>query len=269
MASSAGSARACRHYPRMPQPHPGWSRSLLSPGRDRRCGHSRHLSRTNRSARQDGKNLALPRGESLRTIRLRIGLWLRKPETGSGRSHPAGVPLRSRDRREAPRRRPAHARQCDSISRRSILSLARTSDWTSRSPSVVELVVETTTTRTKRGRGVKPVAFDYYRPQGVAEAVALLSDKGDSAAILAGRRRHDARADVEPESGSSARGDRHLTHRGPENHFGTRQRGGDWRRSDTERRTELRYNCAGGPATCNGIAVGGAFSDAQSWNTWR
>ena len=51
---------------------------------------------------------------------------------------------------------------------------------------MVELVVETTTTWTKRGRGVKPVAFDYYRPQGIAEAVALLSDKGDEAAILAG-----------------------------------------------------------------------------------
>jgi len=33
---------------------------------------------------------------------------------------------------------------------------------------------------------VKPVAFDYYRPQALSEAVALLSDMGDEATILAG-----------------------------------------------------------------------------------
>jgi 2-furoyl-CoA dehydrogenase FAD binding subunit len=33
---------------------------------------------------------------------------------------------------------------------------------------------------------VKPVAFDYYRPEAVSEAVALLSEKGDEAAVLAG-----------------------------------------------------------------------------------
>ncbi len=33
---------------------------------------------------------------------------------------------------------------------------------------------------------MKPVAFDYYRPQALSEAVALLSDMGDEAAILAG-----------------------------------------------------------------------------------
>jgi 2-furoyl-CoA dehydrogenase FAD binding subunit len=33
---------------------------------------------------------------------------------------------------------------------------------------------------------VKPVAFDYYRPEAVSEALALLSEKGEEAAILAG-----------------------------------------------------------------------------------
>lgn len=33
---------------------------------------------------------------------------------------------------------------------------------------------------------MKPVAFDYYRPQALSEAVALLSDMGDEAALLAG-----------------------------------------------------------------------------------
>ena len=33
---------------------------------------------------------------------------------------------------------------------------------------------------------MKPVAFDYYRPQALSEAVALLSDMGDEATILAG-----------------------------------------------------------------------------------
>jgi CO/xanthine dehydrogenase FAD-binding subunit len=33
---------------------------------------------------------------------------------------------------------------------------------------------------------VKPVPFDYYRPQALSEAVALLSDMGDEAALLAG-----------------------------------------------------------------------------------
>src|SRR5258707_11933822 len=38
----------------------------------------------------------------------------------------------------------------------------------------------------KRRRGMKPVAFDYYRPEALSETVALLADKGDEAAILAG-----------------------------------------------------------------------------------
>ena len=33
---------------------------------------------------------------------------------------------------------------------------------------------------------MKPVAFDYYRPEAVSEALALLSEKGEEAAILAG-----------------------------------------------------------------------------------
>jgi len=33
---------------------------------------------------------------------------------------------------------------------------------------------------------VKPVAFDYYRPEAVSEALALLSEKGEEAAVLAG-----------------------------------------------------------------------------------
>jgi 2-furoyl-CoA dehydrogenase FAD binding subunit len=33
---------------------------------------------------------------------------------------------------------------------------------------------------------MKPVAFDYYRPEALSETVALLADKGDEAAILAG-----------------------------------------------------------------------------------
>ena len=33
---------------------------------------------------------------------------------------------------------------------------------------------------------MKPVAFDYYRPEAVSEALALLSEKGEEAAVLAG-----------------------------------------------------------------------------------
>jgi 2-furoyl-CoA dehydrogenase FAD binding subunit len=33
---------------------------------------------------------------------------------------------------------------------------------------------------------VKPVAFDYYRPEAISEALALLSENGEEAAILAG-----------------------------------------------------------------------------------
>ena len=33
---------------------------------------------------------------------------------------------------------------------------------------------------------MKPVAFDYYRPEAVSEALALLSEMGDEAAVLAG-----------------------------------------------------------------------------------
>jgi CO/xanthine dehydrogenase FAD-binding subunit len=32
---------------------------------------------------------------------------------------------------------------------------------------------------------VKPVAFDYHRPQTVSEAVALLADEREEAAVLA------------------------------------------------------------------------------------
>ena len=33
---------------------------------------------------------------------------------------------------------------------------------------------------------MKPVAFDYYRPEAVSEGLALLSEKGEEAAVLAG-----------------------------------------------------------------------------------
>ena len=33
---------------------------------------------------------------------------------------------------------------------------------------------------------MKPVAFDYYRPEAISEALALLSEKGEEAAVLAG-----------------------------------------------------------------------------------
>ena len=33
---------------------------------------------------------------------------------------------------------------------------------------------------------MKPVAFDYYRPEAVSEALALVSEMGDEAAVLAG-----------------------------------------------------------------------------------
>src|SRR6266487_4144956 len=50
---------------------------------------------------------------------------------------------------------------------------------------LAELVAEIPATR-KRRRGMKPVAFDYYRPQTLSEALELLADKGDEAVILAG-----------------------------------------------------------------------------------
>src|SRR5262249_1747291 len=105
---------------------------------------------------------------------------------------------------------------------------------------------------------MKPVGFDYYRPQALSEAVALLSDMGDEAAILAGGMTTDA----EPESRSPARGHRHITHVGAEDHFGTIERGADWRRSDTERRTGLGCHSTGGSAPCNGTALGGPLPDA-------
>jgi 2-furoyl-CoA dehydrogenase FAD binding subunit len=47
-------------------------------------------------------------------------------------------------------------------------------------------VVEIAAIWTRRREGVKPVAFDYYRPQAVSDVTALLSQRGDEAAILAG-----------------------------------------------------------------------------------
>src|SRR5262249_52752743 len=37
----------------------------------------------------------------------------------------------------------------------------------------------------------------------------------------------------------------------------------------TERGAALGCHCTGGPATCNGAAVGGPFPDAQPRNAWR
>src|SRR5262249_57380679 len=48
------------------------------------------------------------------------------------------------------------------------------------------LVVEIARVWPQRRRAVKPVAFDYYRPEAVSEALALLSEKGEEAAVLAG-----------------------------------------------------------------------------------
>src|SRR5437016_11077801 len=38
----------------------------------------------------------------------------------------------------------------------------------------------------QRRRVVKPVAFDYHRPETVGEAIALLAELGEDAAVLAG-----------------------------------------------------------------------------------
>jgi 2-furoyl-CoA dehydrogenase FAD binding subunit len=51
---------------------------------------------------------------------------------------------------------------------------------------LAKLVVEIATVWPKRRRAVKPVAFDYYRPEAISEALALLSENGEEAAILAG-----------------------------------------------------------------------------------
>jgi 2-furoyl-CoA dehydrogenase FAD binding subunit len=51
---------------------------------------------------------------------------------------------------------------------------------------LAKLVVEIATVWPKRRRAVKPVAFDYYRPEAISEALALLSEKGEEAAVLAG-----------------------------------------------------------------------------------
>ena len=65
---------------------------------------------------------------------------------------------------------------------------------------------------------MKPVAFDYYRPEAVAEAVGLLAEHARGGGDPRGR--HDARPDAEPQHGSSARRDRHFTHARAQDHFG-------------------------------------------------
>src|SRR5262249_6407601 len=52
--------------------------------------------------------------------------------------------------------------------------------------AVVDLGVEIATAWAKGRGGMKPVAFDYYRPEAVSEALALLAEVGHEAAVLAG-----------------------------------------------------------------------------------
>src|SRR5262249_44725182 len=170
----------------MSRPHPGWSRSLLGSGRDRCCRHSRHLSRANRDARQEGGKLCAPGRQGFRGIGLRVGIGVPEPATRGRRSHAPPVSLPSRCRREGCSPRPAQARCGDPVSHRSILSLAGGSAKTRGWRGLADLVVEVATAWAKQRRAVKPVAFDYYRPEAVSEALALLSEMGDEAAILAG-----------------------------------------------------------------------------------
>src|SRR5262249_52687818 len=186
LAAPPRSARACRHHPGMSRPHPGWSGSLLGSGRDRCCRHSRHLSRANRDARQERTELRAPRGQGLRGIGLRIGIGPHHPATRGLRPHTPRVSLRSRCRRQGCGRRPAHARQCDASSHRSVLSLSGAPAKTGGPRALVDLVVEIATAWARRRRAMKPVAFDYYRPEAVSEALALLSEMGHEAAVLAG-----------------------------------------------------------------------------------
>src|SRR5262249_34406421 len=186
VAAAPRSERARRHHPGMSRPQPGWSGSLLGSGRDRCCRHSWHLSRANRDARQARKKLRAPRGQGLRGIGLRIGIGLREPTTRGRRPHAPPVPLRSRCRRQGCGRRPAHARQCDALSHRSILLLSGAQAKAGGRRAMADLVVEIATAWARRRRAMKPVAFDYYRPEVVSEALALLSEMGHEAAVLAG-----------------------------------------------------------------------------------
>src|SRR5262249_57663140 len=77
-------------------------------------------------------------------------------------------------------------RSRDALSQWSILALSGGSAETDGWLGVAKLVVETATVWPKRRRAVKPVAFEYYRPEAVSEALALLSEKGEEAAVLAG-----------------------------------------------------------------------------------
>src|SRR6266508_6617522 len=97
-------------------------------------------------------------------------------------------------------------------------------------------------------------------------SVRLLSAAGgprsDRSSVAEGRRSgyprgwDDARPDVEPESRSSTRSDRHFTYRGLEDHFDEVQGGGDGRWSCTEPRAELGCHRNGDPSPCNGAAMG-------------
>src|SRR6266540_3386341 len=110
-------------------------------------------------------------------------------------------------------------------------------------------------------------------------SVRLLSAAGgprsDRSSVAEGRRSgyprgwDDARPDVEPESRSSTRSDRHFTYRGLEDHFDEVQGGGDGRWSCTEPRAELGCHRNGDPSPCNGAALGWPFPDTQSRHTWR
>src|SRR5262249_2698464 len=135
---------------------------------------------------QERTELRAPGGQSLGSIGLRIGIGPRHPATRGRRPHTPRVSLRSRCRRQGCGRRPAHARQCDALSHRSVLSLSGAPAKTGGPPALGDLVVGIAAAWARRRRAMKPVAFDYYRPEAVSEALALLSEMGHEAAVLAG-----------------------------------------------------------------------------------
>src|SRR5512132_4346242 len=110
-------------------------------------------------------------------------------------------------------------------------------------------------------------------------SLRLLSAAGglrsDRSSVADGRRsgyprgRDDARYDAEPESRSSARGDRHFTYAVLEDYFDEFKGGGHGRWSYTEPRAELGYRRNGDPSPCKGAALGWPFPDTQSRNAWR
>src|SRR5262245_35582800 len=167
----------------MPDAHPRRPGPLSGRGHDRRCRHSRTLCGRDRVLRHARTACAAPDRTRLRRARPRRRHGRRDAGADPGWRHSTDLPLPGGYRRQGGGGGPAHARRRHPRAHRTVLRRAGTAH---RARGTTALVAPVVDVDRATGDAMKPVRFDYYRAETVADATGVLAELREDVAVLAG-----------------------------------------------------------------------------------